>query len=387
MQNFDLNLLRALDALLTEKNVTRAADKVFVTQSTMSGMLGRLRDQFSDRLLIRSGRRYDLSPLAQSLAISVRQTLLQIEATISAKPLFDPKTDRRSFKIMASDYATITYLSEVFRRIARSAPLLGFEVVPIDSPLDSVRNGNVDLCVTGNPEIKINNHPDQLLRHDILFSEVYCCVVDQHHPLNGRLSIDSYFKFPSSLPSSPASQWQPADGPGVERIEAEHRDHGAHFFGDPKPRDRNTIDRRDPEADGERLARQHHAGAGAALRRAVLHRATDMALALRLRSGVLLAAQPHARRSRETARVLNRLQLLAIDNKPYGTTPFAHDEAPRDAQGEPVVEPQLKHRDGHPQAVAGRAKRGMRLPRPCRGRSREIPVHAQSQLHAARGVL
>jgi DNA-binding transcriptional LysR family regulator len=199
MQNFDLNLLRALDALLTEKNVTRAADKVFVTQSTMSGMLGRLRDQFSDRLLIRSGRRYDLSPLAQSLAISVRQTLLQIEATISAKPLFDPKTDRRSFKIMASDYATITYLSEVFRRIARSAPLLGFEVVPIDSPLDSVRNGNVDLCITGNPEIKINNHPDQLLRHDILFSEVYCCVVDQHHPLNGRLSIDSYFKFPLVL--------------------------------------------------------------------------------------------------------------------------------------------------------------------------------------------
>ena len=63
MQNFDLNLLASLDALLAEKNVTRAAKKMHVTQSTMSGILRRLRDQFDDELLIRNGRRYDLSPL------------------------------------------------------------------------------------------------------------------------------------------------------------------------------------------------------------------------------------------------------------------------------------------------------------------------------------
>ena len=69
MHNFDLNLLLSLDALLAEKNVTRAAKKMHVTQSTMSGTLRRLRDQFDDELLIRNGRRYDLSPFAQSLAI------------------------------------------------------------------------------------------------------------------------------------------------------------------------------------------------------------------------------------------------------------------------------------------------------------------------------
>jgi len=97
-----LNLLASLDALLAEKNVTRAAKKMHVTQSTMSGILRRLRDQFDDELLVRIGRGYDLSPFAQSLAISVRQTILQIDSTISAKPLFDPNKDRRKFRIMVT---------------------------------------------------------------------------------------------------------------------------------------------------------------------------------------------------------------------------------------------------------------------------------------------
>jgi len=135
MQNFDLNLLASLDALLAERNVTRAAKKMHVTQSTMSGILRRLRDQFDDELLIRNGRRYDLSPFAQSLAISVRQTILQIDSTISAKPLFDPKKDRRSFRIMASDYSTIVYLSAVLRRIEKYAPCLSYDIVPINRQL------------------------------------------------------------------------------------------------------------------------------------------------------------------------------------------------------------------------------------------------------------
>src|ERR1700692_4998161 len=128
MQNFDLNLLSSLDALLAERNVTRAAKKMRATQSTMSGILRRLRDQFDDELLVRNGRRYDLSPFAQSLAITVRQTILQIDSTISAKPLFDPKKDRRRFRIMASDYSTMVYLSAVFRRVEKQAPYLRYDM-------------------------------------------------------------------------------------------------------------------------------------------------------------------------------------------------------------------------------------------------------------------
>jgi LysR family nod box-dependent transcriptional activator len=195
MQNFDLNLLASLDALLAEKNVTRAAKKMHVTQSTMSGILRRLRDQFDDELLIRNGRRYDLSPFAQSLAISVRQTILQIDSTISAKPLFDPKKDRRSFRIMASDYSTIVYLSAVLRRIEKYAPCLSYDIVPINSPLDQVRSGAVDLCVTGNPYTQADAVSDQLLRADTLFSEVYCCIVDNDHPLSGSVTLNQLFEF------------------------------------------------------------------------------------------------------------------------------------------------------------------------------------------------
>src|SRR5579872_3739251 len=196
MRNFDLNLLTSLDALLAEKNVTRAAKRMHVTQSTMSGILRRLRDQFDDELLVRNGRRYDLSPFAQSLAITVRQTLLQIDSTISAKPLFEPSKDRRRFRIMASDYSTTVYLSAVFRRVAQDAPYLSYDVVPINSPLDSVRSGTVDLCIAGNPYTQADVGGDQFLRADTLFSESYCCIVDIDHPLHDRVTLERLFEFP-----------------------------------------------------------------------------------------------------------------------------------------------------------------------------------------------
>jgi LysR family nod box-dependent transcriptional activator len=196
MHNFDLNLLASLDALLAEKNVTRAAQKMHVTQSTMSGILRRLRDQFDDELLVRIGQRYELSPFAQSLAISVRQTILQVDSTISAKPFFDPKKDRRRFRIMASDYSTLVYLSAVFRHTEKQAPHLGYDVVPIDSPLESVRDGTVDICVTGNPYTQHEAASDYLLRSDMLFSEDYCCVVHRDHPLRGPATLEQLLEFP-----------------------------------------------------------------------------------------------------------------------------------------------------------------------------------------------
>jgi LysR family transcriptional regulator, nod-box dependent transcriptional activator len=196
MRHFDFNLLASLDALLAERNVTRAAKRMHVTQSTMSGVLRRLRDQFDDQLLIRIGRRYELSSFAQSLAVSVRQTILQIDSTISAKPLFDPKKDRRRFRIMASDYNTMVFLSAVFRRIRKQAPYLSFDIVPINSPIDHIRDGAVEMCVTGNPYAHEQAAGDPSLRSDTLFSEVYCCVVDKRHALRENVTLDQLFEFP-----------------------------------------------------------------------------------------------------------------------------------------------------------------------------------------------
>ena len=93
----DLNLLTALKALLTERNVTRAGESVHVTQSAMSGILARLRDYFGDPLIVQVGRKMELTPLAESLVEPVNDVLLRIDATIATRPEFNPLTTRRHF--------------------------------------------------------------------------------------------------------------------------------------------------------------------------------------------------------------------------------------------------------------------------------------------------
>src|SRR5688572_14126405 len=82
LNRFDLNLLIALDALLHEKNVTRAAERVFVSQPAMSAALQKLRDYFDDPLLVRVGRDMELTPRGLSLVEPVREALLRIQATL-----------------------------------------------------------------------------------------------------------------------------------------------------------------------------------------------------------------------------------------------------------------------------------------------------------------
>ena len=102
---FDLNLLIALDTLLREKNITRAAEKVFVSQPAMSAALHRLRDYFGDPLLVRVGREMELSPRGQSLVDPVREALLLIQATLGTQPTFTAATTQREFTLILSEEA------------------------------------------------------------------------------------------------------------------------------------------------------------------------------------------------------------------------------------------------------------------------------------------
>ena len=88
----DLNLLAVLGALLEHRNVTRAGEKLRLSQPTMSGALARLRQHFGDELLVRSGREYRLTPVASGLLPAVRAALGQVEQTLSVPAEFDPGT-------------------------------------------------------------------------------------------------------------------------------------------------------------------------------------------------------------------------------------------------------------------------------------------------------
>src|SRR6218665_108190 len=115
LRRIDLNLLIALEALLTLRSVTAAANRLHVTQPSMSGSLARLRDYFGDPLLTPAGRKLELTPLAEMLLDPVKETLEIVERTISLRPQFDPATAKRHFQICASEASVLTLLAEVIR--------------------------------------------------------------------------------------------------------------------------------------------------------------------------------------------------------------------------------------------------------------------------------
>ena len=103
-QNFDAGLLVALDALLSEKSVTRAGERLHLSQPATSSILARLRRCFGNDLLVLTGRRMVLTPLAESLVQPVRDCLLQIQRTVASKTEFNPATSTRKFCLAVSEY-------------------------------------------------------------------------------------------------------------------------------------------------------------------------------------------------------------------------------------------------------------------------------------------
>ena len=104
LNKLDLNLLVALDAMLTETSITVAAQRLHMSQSAMSNALGRLRDHFQDKLLVQVGRRMEITPRGLVLREAVRDVLMRIDTTIAAQPEFDPAKSEREFTLLVSDY-------------------------------------------------------------------------------------------------------------------------------------------------------------------------------------------------------------------------------------------------------------------------------------------
>lgn len=148
LNGVDLNMLVALDALLSERNVTRAAERLSLGQPAMSAALGRLRKYFDDPLLVREGKVLVPTPAATALAPLVRDAVTATEAVFGRPRGFDPLVDRRSFTIMASDYVTLILLRGLVSRLAVEAPLQRVNVIPVQGDFaEQLRKGQADLLV------------------------------------------------------------------------------------------------------------------------------------------------------------------------------------------------------------------------------------------------
>ncbi|MBS99828.1 MAG: nodulation protein NfeD [Oceanospirillaceae bacterium] len=177
---FDMNLLVVLDALLTERNITRAGEKLFLSQSATSGALARLREYFDDQLLVQVGRKMVLTPLAESLVKPVRSLLIQARATLETRPDLDPAQSTRKITIIMSDYTSMVVMPEVTRRASKQAPGISFEILsPGDDPMTELDQGNVDFLLMPGTFLS-DRHPKATL-----FTEQFVCICDNDNALVG----------------------------------------------------------------------------------------------------------------------------------------------------------------------------------------------------------
>lgn len=165
-ERLDLNLLVALDALLTERSVSLAAERICLSQSATSSALGRLRDYFGDDLLVIRGRQMVLTARAEALVEPVRAVLEQIRTTIAVAPQFDPVTSDRTISIMASDYSTEVLLAGALGQLEKTAPHMRFEIQPMmEQPIETLERGQIDLLLTIDYAIS-TEHPSLVLFED-----------------------------------------------------------------------------------------------------------------------------------------------------------------------------------------------------------------------------
>lgn len=188
LRKVDVNLLVVLDAILNERNLTRAGDVLGMTQPAVSGALARLRQQFDDPLLVRDGRSFELTSKGEELIPLVTEAMTEVSRLLDLSPVFDPATSSRTFMISGSDYALAQMTPILLDLLETQAPgvHIEFDYLPLDARVSV----------------------DDLLRRDVLiagagaglpgkkqslFSDRFVCIADASNSeiSSGSLSIDA----------------------------------------------------------------------------------------------------------------------------------------------------------------------------------------------------
>lgn len=183
----DLNLLVYLDVLLREGSVTRAANQLSITQPAMSNGLKRLRDLFKDPLLVRTSDGMTPTKRALELQPVIRDVLSKLEASIQPETDFVPETSKRTFRIMASDYAESTLLLEVIRQLAKVAPNITLDMItPSDVTFHDVEQGKVDMAINRFEELPLSFH------QKVVWYDRFACVVSSNNPIVENFTLQNY---------------------------------------------------------------------------------------------------------------------------------------------------------------------------------------------------
>jgi DNA-binding transcriptional LysR family regulator len=198
LSGVDLNLLVAFDALMDERSVTRAANRLRLSQPGMSNTLARLRKLFGDPLLVRDGLTLIPTPRADALRQPVRDALAIIGEALAQRTGFDPAQDRATWTVSCSDYSLLMVIGPLVRRLAAEAPGVTIRVLPRSpDPVRLLRDATADFVIEP-AEIM----PEAQLASQRLFADRWLCCVWAGNSVVGdavndpaagdRMTLDAY---------------------------------------------------------------------------------------------------------------------------------------------------------------------------------------------------
>lgn len=195
----DLNLLRIFNTVMIEQNLTRAADKLAMTQPAVSNALKRLRHAFNDELLIRTAYGVKPTPRAESIWPAIREALGKLESAI-APATVDPASFIASFRMAMADSTAAYWMPHLIREIEKHAPGMNARMIPLVTrdPRSMLLHGDIDIAVGFFPGVVSmlaggQNANSSTIRHNSLYSGRYVCVMRKDHPLAQQpLTLKTY---------------------------------------------------------------------------------------------------------------------------------------------------------------------------------------------------
>ena len=195
LHNLDLNLLVLFETLMSERHVTRAAERANLSQSAMSHALNRLREQLNDPILVRTDQGMQPTPRAIAMLPAVRQSLKLIERTITPPEKFVPAESERRFVIASTDYFEMAVLPDLVSRLQQIAPRVSIEMELISSRHSAQRleEHSVDLLVGLDETEEMTSH---LIKDPWISEEQVCLVRESNEHVETQLSLEQYVESP-----------------------------------------------------------------------------------------------------------------------------------------------------------------------------------------------
>lgn len=206
LDSFDIAQLRFLQALLDTQAIARAGELLGLSQPAASRAMMRLRQHFSDPLLVRTARGYVLTPVAELLRPAVRAAMASMNALFEVSG-FDAKTSTRTFRVASTDYGVSAALMPQLESLRKLAPLIAWQIDPwTDETTAKLERGELDCAL----------YSDEVLPPDFhcrkLFSDGYALVCNRQHPLtmlkivSGKALLTEAAKYSQCAPRYLASR-------------------------------------------------------------------------------------------------------------------------------------------------------------------------------------